>query len=81
MNIIKKKKLVNVRRGGVLLVLDPSEDKKRMVQKILERNNLRVSEPLAIRPRIILYDVPSELNQEELSLEIYNRNFQNVLKI
>jgi hypothetical protein len=69
------KKAVNVRGGGVLLVLDSAGDKDKILgNKVLNNPNWKVSEPQILKPRIIIYDVPAILTPDELTEDVFNRN-------
>lgn len=73
---LKVQKTVSIRGGGVLLVLDPAEDKNKILEsEVFSDPNYEVSEPSIKKPRIILYDVPVELSKQDLVTNIYNRNF------
>lgn len=75
---IRVKKTVNVRGGGLLIVLDTLDDKKKILtNKSLQKGGIKITEPANKKPRIILYDVPSDVNKEELSEIIYEKNFYN----
>lgn len=78
---LKVKKSVNVRGGGVLLVLDPSVDKHKILgDRVTSDPTLKVSEPqYTNKPRIIIYDVPSHLEKDDLAGEVYNRNLENIM--
>jgi hypothetical protein len=72
---VNVKKAVNVRGGGVLLVLDPAGDKDKILgNKVLNNPNWKVSEPQILKPRIIIYDVPAILTPDELAEDVFNRN-------
>lgn len=73
---LKIKKAVNVRGGGLLLVLDPKTEKDKFLSnKILQENEIKVSEPLIRKPKVIIYNVCSDMEINELTEEIYERNF------
>lgn len=77
---LKIKKAVNVRGGGVLLVIDAAEEVNNVLgDKILKNLNLKVSQSKKVKPKVVIYDVPSELNERDLTLDIYNRNFRNFI--
>jgi hypothetical protein len=74
------KKAVNIRGGGVLLVLDPKTKKEKVLgNKILQHPDLKVSEPQTKIPRVILYHVPSDLESHELANDVYERNLGSLL--
>lgn len=76
---LKIKKAVDVKGGGILLVLNSKDNIEEVLgDKILNNPNLKVSRSKKIKPRIIIYDVP-ELTEKELTLDIYNRNFKNFI--
>ncbi|XP_039291744.1 uncharacterized protein LOC120353125 [Nilaparvata lugens] len=75
---IKIKKTVPVRGGGLLIVLDSLEDKKKLLKnKAVNNDQIKITEPQNKKPRIIVYDVPSDLTNKEVTEEIYNKNFVN----
>lgn len=77
---LKIKKAVNVRGGGVLLVLSQKEDKNKVLgEKILQNPLFKVSEPQKIRPGVIIYNVLVDLTQEQIVNEVYNRNFKQIM--
>jgi hypothetical protein len=71
------KKTVNVRGGGVLLVLDPEENKSAIKNKISNNENLMVSEPVNKKPKVIIYNVSKELSPVDIREEVYNRNLKD----
>jgi hypothetical protein len=72
------KKAVNVRGGGVLLVMKAGCEKNKILgDKIIKDSNLKVSEPVNVKPKIVIYNVDREISPEQIKEEIYVRNFQN----
>lgn len=79
-NSLKVKKAINVNGGGVLLVIDSSVDKKKFFNdSLLQNAEFEVSEPHKIKPKLVIYNVPAELSQEEVVSEVFNRNFQDYI--
>ncbi|RZF37503.1 hypothetical protein LSTR_LSTR011890 [Laodelphax striatellus] len=77
-NSLKIKKAINVRGGGVLLVMDSSVDKNKIFSDTtLQNAKFEVSEPHKIKPKLVIYNVPVELSPENVVNEVYNRNFQD----
>lgn len=75
---IKIKKTVPVRGGGLLIVLDSLEDKNKLLNnKAMNNEQIKITEPQNKKPRVIVYDIPSDLNDKEVTEEIYNKNFAN----
>ncbi|XP_039300844.1 uncharacterized protein LOC120356092 [Nilaparvata lugens] len=76
---IRVKKTVNVRGGGLMIFLNSEEDKKKIIEnealKTGNMKNLKIVEPQNRKPRLIIYDVPSDLSKEELAESIFNKNF------
>jgi len=71
----KIKRAVNMRSGGILLVLDPKEDKNKILKKLEPHHEkIQVSEPNDRKPRMILYNVPSDLTSDELRDLTLSRN-------
>lgn len=63
--------------GGVLLALDPTEDKNKILgEEIVNDPLLKVSKQQTVTQEIIIYDVPVALRADELTVDIFNRNFQ-----
>lgn len=73
---LKVKKSVNIKGGGVLLVLDSEKDKKKIMESdIIKSGKFNVSEPKKKKPKIIIYDVPSDLEDKEVVRDVYLKNY------
>lgn len=73
------KRTVDVRNGGVLIVLDSEEDKKAVLSnKALQNPKIKVSEPQAKKPKVIIYNVPVDLEKQELIECVFSRNTKNI---
>lgn len=76
---IKIKKAVNIGGGGVLLALDHTEDKNKILGNMaLQKEKVKVSEPSAKKPKMILYDVPLDLTARELTQVVFSKNIENL---
>lgn len=77
---LKIKKAVNVRGGGVLLVLNQAADRNKVLgEKILQNPLFKVSEPQKIRPKVVIYDVPIDLTPDQIVNDVYKRNFHQII--
>ncbi|XP_039282925.1 uncharacterized protein LOC120351051 [Nilaparvata lugens] len=77
-NGTEKEQTVDVRGGGVLLVLHPRANKENVLgDKVLQHPNIKVSEPQSKLPRIILYHVAADITAAELANDVYERNLES----
>lgn len=66
----------DVRKGGVLVAV-PDAKSAALIQNSLQlkKEGIRVKSATGKRPRILFYDVPSELTSDEVRDAIYQQNF------
>ena len=68
-----------VRGGGVMIETTSDRDCKRLTGSSSFRGvGLRAAEPKRINPRIIIYDVPCTLTDNELLSSLHGRNLHDV---
>lgn len=76
---VKVKRTVNMKKGGVLLFLESAKDTEKILKNsVFKKGVLTASEPKAKKPKVIIYDVPVEIKEEELSEVIYEKNNQDI---
>lgn len=77
--ILKIKNAKNIRGGGVLLVLDSTEEVSKILgDKIAKDSKFKVSEPQKHKPKIVIYDVPEDIDDKALIYEVHSRNYNDL---
>lgn len=72
---IKVKNMKNVKDGGILIVLNSEEDKKKILDSnVIKSGQFKVSEPHNKQPKIIIYDVPSYVKEKEIPEIVFCKN-------
>ena len=73
-NDVQVKKTVDIRGGAVLLVLNTIKDKQQIINnKVLQKHHI-LGETKKKNPKVIIYDIPSDINQEEIANTVFRKN-------